>query len=192
MVNVIVEVQHVNVNHVQEKETVFMADKVILDAPNVSARVVVPDEVIDHAVTVTQFVSRVPAVIVIVPEPLLNVSCKVQPHHAPEKEKADAKVVPAIVIVFPVLVALKVNAHVYVLMSPLYNAMLPDIVIATDPAHVILPEAGAQKVKSLQSFVVASMVTVYAVAFEALSKITSSVAVGRLPAHGAPPEVVAQ
>jgi len=54
-----------------------------------------------------------------------------------------------------------------------------------------LPVNGAQKVKSLEAVVV-SIVTVYEVVCERVSKITSSVAVGRLPAQGAPPEVVAQ
>lgn len=89
-------------------------------------------------------------------------------------------------------VALNVIVQVYVLMSPLYKVILPDIVIATLPAHVIFPTSGAQNVISRQSFVVASIVQVYAVAFDRVSKITSSVAVGRFPAHGAPPLVVDQ
>lgn len=97
-----------------------------------------------------------------------------------------------IVIVFPVAVLLKVSMPVYVLINPLYAVKFHDIFIATDQAHVMFPLAGAANVISLQSFVVASIVTVYAVALDAESKKTSSVAVGKLPAHGAPPDVVAQ
>ena len=70
-------------------------------------------------------------------------------------------VTPAKVSVLPVEVELKVRLPEYVRTRPLYSVIDPDIVIATDPAQVTLPEAGAEKVKSLQSLVVASMVTVY-------------------------------
>lgn len=49
---------------------------------------------------------------------------------------------------------------IYVRTNPLYNVILPDIIIATDHAHVTLPLAGAANVISRQSFVVASIVTV--------------------------------
>lgn len=58
------------------------------------------------------------------------------------------------------VVALNVKAPVYDLTRPLYKVILHEIVIATDPAQVTFHEAGAAKVKSRQSFVVASIVTV--------------------------------
>lgn len=57
---------------------------------------------------------------------------------------------------------------------------------AEDPAHVTAPTNGPAIVKSAQ-FAVAVIVTVYAVAFERLSKMTLSAEVGTL-APVAPPE----
>lgn len=117
---------------------------------------------ISPTVTVWLLVFNVPFWINRVPVDFpVKVSCKVHPPHIPSKyTKSELRDTPAIVIVFPVVVALNVIAPVYVLTKPLYKVILPDIVIATDQAHVTLPEAGAQKVKSRQSFVVASIVTV--------------------------------
>jgi hypothetical protein len=92
----------------------------------------------------------------------------------------------------PVDVALNVKAQVYVRINPLYKVILPEIVIAVLPAQVTSPVKGAQNVRLLQSFVVASIVTVYATRLERVSNITSSAAVGRFHAPGKPPEVVAQ
>lgn len=87
---------------------------------------------------------------------------------------------------------MKVIVPVYVRINPLYRVKLPDTFIAVDPAHVTFPVNGAANVILLQSFVVASIVTVYAVGFDRVSKKTSSDAVGRFPDHGDPPDVVAQ
>lgn len=111
-------------------------------------------------VTVTPFVSRVPEVTVTLLVQLLNVSCKVHTPPAPLNVNDDAVVIPAKVIVFPDEVALNVRAPVYVRISPEYSVILPEILIAVDPAHVTFPLAGAANVISLQSFVVASIVTV--------------------------------
>lgn len=125
----------------------------------------------------------------------VNVSWKV--HHPPtplntQSELGTSVVTPAIVIVLPVVVALNVTPPVYDAMSHAYRVILPDTVSACHQAHVTLPTSGAANVISRQSFVTASIVTVYAMAFELASKKTSSDAVGRFPAHGAPPLVVAQ
>lgn len=100
------------------------------------------------------------AVRVTVPLPLSQLSCIVHPPHTQLNVVALAVVTVLSVIVFHGEVALNVIAPVYVLIRPAYNVILPDIVIATDQAHVTFPLAGAAKVISLQSFVVASIVTV--------------------------------
>ena len=121
-------------------------------------------------------------------------SCSVQPHHNPLNCNVCHIAIPAVVIVFPVVVDVKFIVFEYVRINPLYNVMLPYTFNCGElHAHVTFPLAGAANVRSLHNFVApASIVTVYAVAFDKESKKTSSDAVGRFPAHGDPPDVVAQ
>lgn len=134
--------------------------QLIVEAPRVTTLVLDPAEANVPQVTVLPFVSNVPLVTEIIEAQLLNVSCNVHHQPTPLKSITEAKVVPARVTVLPVAVELNVKAPVYVRINPLYNVILPEIVIATDQAHVTLPVNGAQNVISRHSFVVASIVTV--------------------------------
>lgn len=109
---------------------------------------------------VCPFVSRVPHETDRVADHILQVSCIVHPHPTPEKVRELASVTPAKVVVFPVDTESNVRAPVYVRIRPEYSVMLPDTVIATDPDHVTSHTKGAAKLRSRQSFVVASIVTV--------------------------------
>lgn len=74
---------------------------------------------------------------------------------------------------------------------PLTSERLPYILKAADPAHVGAPTSGFPHVMSAQKASL-SMVTVYAIALERVSKITLSRCVGVLATHGDPPDVIAQ
>lgn len=144
--------------------------------------------------TVTQLVSSVQLVTVI-GLVIVNASCIV--HHPPDQSNVTLThtSIQFVVIVFHVDVDLKVKVvALYVLVIPAVHPdrfILPYIFNADVHAHVTFHTKGHHIVKFAQSAVVFT-VTVYAVAFESVSKMTSSVVVGKFQAHGAPPLVVAQ
>lgn len=185
---IMLDVHLLNVNHV---ELSVINPKVKLLEPRLIVRVFVLFEDNAHPKDAVILLNDSdPLVTVIVPL-LVTLSCIVHHHHTP-LNVIHTNVVQLNVIVFHVDVLLNVGIHVYVLIRPEYSVILHETVIDVLPVHVTFPLAGAANVISLQSFVVASIVTVYAVALDAESKKTSSVAVGKFPAHGAPPDVVAQ
>lgn len=140
----------------QEVTDIALAQSVIVPPALIVNPPAPPELVID-----LPFVSNVPLVIVIetfVAAP--QSSCAVQTPPIPLKTTLPPIILPAHVIVLPDVVALKVNVPVYVLTNQLYKVILHEIVIGVDHAHVTFHEAGAANVKSRQSFVVASIVTV--------------------------------
>jgi len=133
-------------------------------------------------------VLNVPFVNVIAPQDMALPS--VHPPPTPLKIKALVIVLPFVLTKKPVVVAVKVIELVALQVMPvLGNDKLPYTLKAVEPAIVTLPEVGPAIVIDAQVEVV--NVQVYAVAFEALLKTTSSVDVGT-EAPPAPPEVADQ
>lgn len=118
---------------------------------------------------------------------LFILSCRVQPAPIPLNFIAEAIVIPLKVIVFPVDVAAKVIAPVYVLVIVDTIVKLPYTFSANDPAKVKAPTSGLPSVMSEQ-FAIAVTVTVYAVAFDNESNVTVSAEVGT-EKPPAPPDV---
>lgn len=161
---------------------------VIVDAPRVRVLVPAPPTVKLDTVTVFPFVSKVPVerVRVLLLEDIL--SCNVQPPPEPLNVTLQDKLVPVVVIVFPVPVALKVIVPVADQVESSPRVKLPLTASVAVPANVVIVDA-ADSTKSRQT-AAESIVTVPVP--ERISKLTLSEAVGILPLAGVPPELVAQ
>lgn len=115
-------------------------------------------------------------------------SCNVHHHPIPRKLMAELITTLFVVIVFPVVVDSNFISPVFVQSTPVAVLKFPYVCIAEpEPPTVTTQLAGFQTVRFAQ-ITEPEIVTVYPVALDALSKITSSELVGT-EAPEAPPEV---
>jgi len=182
--------------------SVFTAwpDKSKVRLKNVNAPVIVVHQINQEYVTVFPLGSKVPAVRVVLQAELLALKVKLSAnwnvHQDPLNTNGESIVTQFVVIVLVQLVA---RNDIIALFQPkvLVIPAVPDRLIdqyifnaAEDHAQVTAHTSGHAIVKSKQ-FAVAVIVTVYAVALDALLNITLSAEVGTL-AHHAPQEVALQ
>lgn len=129
-------------------------------------------------VTVLAFVFSVPDVSVMVLIGLSVVlSCNVHPPPEPLKVRSLDSVTPAVVMVLPAVVALKVIGPVYVHPIPATSVSPPELVHAAEPANLGDPVAGFATVM-VAVVAAVSNVTVYELALEEPSKWTMFAVVG--------------